>query len=128
MSLDTFTAKYRQFLSEESSSLLSISTILKNEHREDEYKFNRIESNIVDIFGQMFNISLTKVNTTSNWKKELEAAYLSFFTKIPASWHQNLKECKAHGLDEEIYIENLKIDRAEAIKHKFIALLEEENG
>lgn len=128
MSMDTFTTKYRQFLSEESSMLLSLSTVLKNEQREDEYKFNRIESNIVDIFTQMFNLSLTRVKNASNWKKELETAYLSFFTKIPASWHKNLKKCKEHGLDEEAYIETLKIDRAEAIKKKFTTLIEEENG
>ena len=126
MSLENFKKNFKMFLSNQSSTLLEESHKLKNEQRDDEYKFNRVENNIIEIFTQMFDISLKKVKDTPNWKTELEVVYLSFFDKIPSAWHTNLQKCKTFGLDEEVLIESLKINRAESLKHTFKIMLEEE--
>lgn len=126
MSYENFKEKYKSFLSNQSSTLLEESLKLKEEQRDDEYKFNRVENNIIEIFTQMFDISLKKVKDTLNWKTELEVVYLSFFEKIPTAWHTNLQNCLNHGLHEEVHIENLKINRAESLKQTFKVMLEEE--
>lgn len=126
MSLDNFKEKYKTFLLNQSSNLLAESHKLKEEQRDDEYKFNRVENNILEIFTQMFEISLKKVKATPTWKTELEIIYLSFFEKIPNAWHINLQNCITHGLDEEAHIETLKINSAESLKHTFKVMLGEE--
>ena len=126
MTLSTFKQIYKQTLADEISSLTALSEQLKLENRDDEYKFNRVENNIVEIFAQMFEISLKKIKDESNWKTELTTSYLSFFNKIPTAWHTNLEKCKVHGLEEEIFIETLKINKAETIKTMFLTLIEEE--
>ncbi len=126
MSYENFKEKYKSFLSNQSSNLLEESLKLKEEQRDDEYRFNRVENNIIEIFTQMFDISLKKVKDTLNWKTELEIVYLSFFEKIPTAWHTNLQNCINHGLHEEVHIENLKINRAESLKQTFKVMLEEE--
>lgn len=85
--------------------------------------FAQIELNIVDIFSKMFEISCKKTSSVDQWAQQLKDQYLSFFVKIPSSWKINLEECKQHGLDEEVYIETLKLDKAEAIKSQFLTLL-----
>ena len=81
--------------------------------------------NIIDIFTKMFAISCQKAASAQNWEIVLQDTYLSFFEKIPLAWHENLKKCMQHGLDEEVMIETVKLQRANAIKSMFVSMLSE---
>lgn len=125
MNQNEFVQKFKSYLNTESERLEHQVKQLKSESREDEYKFAQIELNIVDIFSKMFEISYKKISNLDQWAQPLKEHYLSYFTRIPASWKLNLEECKQHGLDDEVYIETLKLNKAESIKHHFLLLLDQ---
>jgi hypothetical protein len=125
MSFENYKSQFQHYLENEKSRLIQESQQLKAECRDDEYKFLQVELNIVDIFTKMFVISCQKAASSQNWQFTLRETYLSFFDKIPVAWLENLKKCKEHGLDDEVLIESLKLQRAEAIKSMFVAMLSE---
>lgn len=120
--------KFKSYLNSETERLEHEVKQLKSESREDEYKFAQIELNIVDIFSKMFEVSCKKTSNLDQGTQQLKETYLSFFVKIPASWKINLAECKQHGLDDEVYIETLKLDKAESIKSQFLSLLSQDQS
>lgn len=125
MTIDIFKELFQSYLQGEKKWLHDQAMQYRQELREDEAKFALIEANIVDVFDQMFAVSYKKNATQSAWQNGLKETYLGFFDKIPNNWKINLEECKAHGLDEEVFIETLKLNRADAIKEAFLKLLAE---
>jgi hypothetical protein len=79
----------------------------------DEAKLQKIRLNIVEIFYKMFNLSL------SGNPMELREKYLNFFDKITDPWHINKENALEFGNEEEVIIENLKIQEAEELKKQF---------
>lgn len=125
MTIENYKIKFQNYLENERKMLAETSLKLKEDYRDDEYKFVQVELNIIDIFTKMFAISCQKAASTQNWQSVLQETYLSFFDKIPIAWHENLKKCTEYGLEEEIMVETLKIHRAESIKATFIETLPE---
>lgn len=125
MTIENYKNLFLNYLETESKTLTHKSQQLKNECRDDEYKFAQVELNIIDIFTKMFAISCQKAASAQNWHKVLQETYLSFFDKIPLAWHENLKKCTEHGLEDEVMVETLKIQRADSIKEMFVTSLSE---
>jgi len=125
MSFGNHKGQFQNYLENEKNRLIQESQQLKSECRDDEYKFLQVELNIVDIFTKMFVISCQKAASAQNWQIALSETYLSFFEKIPMAWQENLKKCTEYGLDDEVMIESLKLQRAETIKSMFITMLSE---
>lgn len=125
MTIENYKIKFQNYLENEKKMLAEKSLILKDDYRDDEYKFVQVELNIIDIFTKMFAISCQKAASAQNWQSVLQETYLSFFDKIPMAWHENLKKCTEHGLEDEVMVETLKIQRAESIKATFIETLSE---
>ena len=125
MTIDIFKEAFQSYLHGEKKELNDRAMQYRQELREDEAKFALIEANIVDIFDQMFAVSYKKNATQSTWQDGLKETYLGFFDKIPNNWKINLEECKAHGLEEEVFIETIKLNRAETIKEAFLTMLAE---
>lgn len=125
MTIENFNNLFLNYLETESKTLTHKSKQLKDECRDDEHKFVQVELNIIDIFTKMFAISCQKAASAQNWQNALQETYLSFFDKIPMAWHDNLKKCTEHGLDDEAMVETLKIQRADSIKKAFVTSLSE---
>lgn len=125
MTIENYKIKFQNYLENEKKMLAEKSLILKDDYRDDEYKFVQVELNIIDIFTKMFAISCQKAASAQNWQSVLHETYLSFFDKIPMAWHENLKKCTEHDLEDEVMVETLKIQRAESIKATFIETLSE---
>ncbi len=125
MTIENYKTKFQVYLENEKKMLTEKSLKLKDECRDDEYKFVLVELNIIDIFTKMFAISCQKAASAQNWQTVLQESYLSFFDKIPMAWHENLKKCLEHGLDDEAMVETLKLQRAESIKTTFVETLSE---
>ena len=125
MTIENYKNLFLSYLETESKTLTHKSQQLKIECRDDEYKFVQVELNIIDIFTKMFAISCQKAASAQNWHIVLQETYLSFFDKIPLAWHENLRKCSEHGLEEEVMVETLKIQRAGSIKEMFVTSLSE---
>lgn len=106
---------------------------LMSEERRDEANLERIKMNVLDIFYKMFNVSYNYVysnlknenlrNCTEGENdsyKKLYLAYMYFFDKIPAPWHEKAKKDKEHNNTSGYIIEELKINTAEDIKKLFL--------
>ncbi|QNO15079.1 hypothetical protein HYG86_10040 [Alkalicella caledoniensis] len=99
---------------------------LLDEERQDEANFEKIKTNVYDIFEKMFNISYKNIysaknqaNTDREKYQLLEVEFLKFLEKIPAPWKQKAIKDKEHGLIEDLIIEELKISTAEEIRDLF---------
>jgi hypothetical protein len=125
MTIENYKNLFLNYLETESKTLTQKSQQLKNDYRDDEYKFIQVELNIIDIFTKMFLISFQKAASAQNWQTILKETYLSFFDKIPMAWHENLKKCSEHGLEDEVLVETLKIQRADSIKKAFVTSISE---
>ncbi len=125
MTIENYKIKFQNYLENEKKMLAEKSLKLKDDFRDDEYKFVQVELNIIDIFTKMFAISCQKAASAQDWQTSLQETYLSYFDKIPMAWHENLKKCTEHGLEDEVMVETLKIQRADSIKIAFVASLSE---
>lgn len=123
MSIQQFQNEYTGFLNSEAESLKKEALQLVSESRSDEANFAKIKLNIVEIFTQMFTVSMQKSKNAPLPYIGLSEAYLAFFEKIPASWQVNLKKCQEHQMETEAHIEILKLEMAETLKTKFITLM-----
>lgn len=93
---------------------------------DDDAMFAKIELNIVEIFEKMFQISEKKALLDQATPIEsLKNTYIEFFENIPSSWYVQLEKSKKFGNTEEAHKETLKINQANAMKSKFLDMLEE---
>lgn len=104
---------YLIFLKEKQEELKKSIEDLQNRECVDEANLEKIRLNIVEIFHKMFNASL------SGSPVALKNKYLSFFDKITKSWYINKDRALEFGKDNEVIIEDLKIQEAEELKKQF---------
>ncbi len=94
------------------------------EDSEDEAVFEAIKANICDIFHKVFIVSYNKAcrDTGAADVKlaKLSEVYLDFFFKIPAPWKEKMVKDIEHGMMEECYKEQIKLEMADSIKGLFI--------
>ena len=104
---------YLIFLKEKQEDLKKSIEDLQNRECIDEANLQKIRLNIVEIFHKMFNISF------SDSPVALKEKYLSFFDKITKPWYINKDKALEFGKENEVVIEDLKIEEAEDLKKKF---------
>ena len=104
---------YLIFLKEKQEDLKKSIQDLQYRECVDEANLQKIRLNIVEIFYKMFNISL------SDNPVVLKEKYLSFFDKITRPWYINKDKALEFGKENEVVIENLKIQEAEELKRQF---------
>lgn len=124
--MKNFEIKFKTYLSKESLRINEEIKQLEVAQCLDEARFKKVEANIVDIFTQMFAISVKKIKANEPWQNALKADYLMYFNKIPGNWAENLKKCKEHNAYEEAHIEEIKIKKAASLKKAFLDALNEE--
>lgn len=105
---------YLAYLKNKQSNIrISIEDLLKDD-RVDEANLEKIRLNIVDIFSKMFNISIT------NNYETLREKYFIHFDKITKPWLINKLKAEEFEKEQEVIIENIKIQEAEELKSKFV--------
>ena len=105
---------------------VAIKSLLEN-HCKDDATFKQVELNIIEIFEKMFEISVKKSHEDAIHPRDtLKVTFLAFFDKIPLNWHAQREKSQQFDDSPTKYIETLKIEQANAMKHKFLSLLEEE--
>lgn len=107
------TENYLALLNKKQEDLKRNIKDLQEQECADEANLQKIRLNIVEIFYKMFNISL------SDNPVELKEKYLNFFDKITDPWHINKQKALELGKEEEVIIEELKIQEAEELKNQF---------
>lgn len=105
---------------------VTIETLLEN-HCKDDATFKQVELNIIEIFEKMFEISVKKSKADATHPTDtLKVTFLAFFEKIPQNWHTQREKSRQFDDASTEYTETIKIEQANAMKHKFLSLLEEE--
>lgn len=97
--------------------------LLNQQDRRDEASFEKVRSNIYDIFHTMFLFALR----TSNQESEKAVAEI-FYQKvdaIPNNWKVSYQKAVEHGDEAKRYIEEIKLQVVEEIKEKFHQIWEE---
>jgi len=107
------TENYLDLLNKKQEDLKRNIKDLQEQECADEANLQKIRLNIVEIFHKMFNISL------SDNPVELKEKYLNFFDKITEPWYINKEKALEFGKEEEVIIEELKIQEAEELKIQF---------
>ncbi len=96
---------------------------LLEDDRADEADFEKIKSNIYDVFRTVLSASQKACG-------ENEEAVKSFFEskteQIPASWRVSLEKAQEHGDEKKICIEKIKLSVIEEIKGKFRCIWEDQ--
>lgn len=104
---------YLIFLKEKSNESKVKIEKLKKDERLDEANLEKIRLNVIEIFSKMFTIS------NSDDPKILRDKYLSFFDKITKPWYVNKEKALKFDKQNEVIIEDIKIEEAESLKSKF---------
>ena len=104
---------YTNFLNEREKDIKATILRLQREDRIDEANLEKIKLNVVGIFSKMFAIS------NNDNPKILKEKYLGFFDKITGPWHINRDKALKFKHDENVIIEEIKIQEAENLKKKF---------
>lgn len=104
---------YTNFLNEREKDIKATILRLQREDRIDEANLEKIKLNVVGIFSKMFAIS------NNDNPKILKEKYLGFFDKITGPWHINRDKALKFKNDENVIIEEIKIQEAENLKKKF---------
>lgn len=111
--IDYLTQSYLALLNKKQDDFKRNIKDLQEQECADEANLQKIRLNIVEIFYKMFNISL------SDNPVELKEKYLNFFDKITEPWHINKGKALEFGKEEDVIIEELKIQEAEELKNQF---------
>ncbi len=89
---------------------------LREEGFEDESLFEKIKSNVYEIFLQMIPVSVKK----GNFSEE----FLKFLERIPMNWYEALEKAKTSGDFEQEQFENIKIQAKVEIESLFYKVFE----
>lgn len=109
---------YTNFLNKREKDINTAILKLQREDRIDEANLEKIKLNVVGIFSKMFAISY------NDNPEILKEKYLGFFDKITGPWHINRDKALEFKDDENIIIEEIKIQEAENLKKKFEDIIE----
>lgn len=125
--MNTLLDDYRVYLTEMKETLGGQIRLLMDDKRIDETNHTKIRLNIVEIFEQMLALSEKKAASIAGesvfvYNETLKQHYLHFFDKVPTAWYDMLSKSQARGDTDKAYIEQLKIDAANALREKFEAL------
>ena len=95
-------------LNEEAKRLYSV---YKNDNRFDEAKFEKVKTNVYDIYTKMFNISVRSEDVVTSFKR--------FLSNIPKNWYESLEKAKYNNDFETEHIEQVKIETKNLIEELF---------
>lgn len=118
---------YINFLKEVMDDYSKKEEALKLDDRKDESILYKVRVNICDIFAKMVNASDKKVTAMKLTTEEEQTTafnedYLNWFVNIPASWKTNMELAKKHDDVIVAKTEEIKLETADLLRHKFLEL------
>lgn len=92
---------------------------LHSDGREDEAVFEKIRSNIYDIFRTVLSAG---VKACGEDTQALGTFFHQRLLQIPQSWEASYHRAREHGDTEKMHLEQIKLDAAHQIREKFESL------
>lgn len=89
--------------------------------RGDEAVFEKVKSNIYDIFRTVLSVG---TKTCANDPDALKSFFFLRLERIPADWVAAHEKAAAHGDTQKMHLEQLKLDTVAQIKEKFLEIWE----
>ncbi len=89
---------------------------LMADDRADEADFEKIRSNIYDVFKTVLTAAQ---KVCGDDEEAIRAFFMSKAEQIPANWTAAMEKAQAHGDEKKICIERIKLAAAEEITEKF---------
>lgn len=96
---------------------------LRADARADEANFEKIRSNIYDVFRTVARVAQEQCGQDAAALRRFFAERLE---KIPASWHASLQKAEAHRDADKAHIEHIKLDTVRDIGERFARIWEAE--
>ena len=113
---------FAKWLEEEIAACTQQQQFLTADDRKDEAVFEKIKSNVYDIFRTILSVAVKTQNGNADAVKHF---FLTKAEQIPANWAKAYQTAKEHGDVERMQLEQIKLETIEQIKAKFLAVWEE---
>lgn len=109
---NTSSAMFSAFLTEQADACRAKERELLSESRKDEANFEKIRTNIFEIFQSVWSAA----NKTSENPQEF---FLEKLEEIPVNWQTSLEKAVRYNDDGKAHIETIKLEITEEIKRAF---------
>ena len=100
----------QKFLNEQAEACKARAAALTTDNRQDEAVFEKIRSNVFEIFTAVLNAAQKQSNPADFFRRQL--------TAIPANWEAALEKAEAHGDEAKAHTERVKLDAVRAIREQ----------
>ena len=94
---------------------------LNGDGRADEAIFEKVKSNIYDVFRTVFSVA---VRTGSGNADEVKAFFVQRAEQIPAGWAAALEKAREHDDTVRMQTEQIKLDTVQEIREAFARIWE----
>ena len=98
----------QSFLIEQADACKARAAALTADNRQDEAVFEKIRSNVFEIFTAVLNAARKQPEPMDFFRRQL--------TAIPSNWEAALALAKAHGDDAKAHTEEIKLDALRTIR------------
>ena len=99
-----------KFLNEQAEACKARAAALTADNRQDEAVFEKIRSNVFEIFTAVLNAARKQSDPADFFRRQL--------TAIPANWEAALEKAEAHGDEAKAHTERIKLDAVRAIREQ----------
>lgn len=120
--MDTKINKMNVYFDRQIASCQTRSQAMAADSRQDEADFEKITSNIYEIFRTMLSVA---VSTHRDSADDVCRFFLEKLEHIPSNWSVALEKAKSHDDVEKAHIESLKLSTVEDIRKNFNEIWEE---
>ena len=100
----------QKFLNEQAEACKARAASLTADNRQDEAVFEKIRSNVFEIFTAVLNAARKQSDPVDFFRRQL--------TAIPSNWEAALEKAEAHGDEAKAHTERIKLDAVRAIREQ----------
>ena len=100
----------QSFLIEQADACKARAAALTADNRQDEAVFEKIRSNVFEIFSAVLNAARKQSDPVDFFRRQL--------TAIPANWEAALEKAEAHSDEAKAHTERIKLDAVRAIREQ----------
>lgn len=114
--------KFESWLDEQIAACKQRSKLLTEDARMDEGNFEKVRTNIYEIFKTILSVAERVCGKDDLAKKHF---FLQKAEQIPTSWTASYEKAKQNGDARKMHIESIKLDTIREIKDMFMRIWEE---
>lgn len=111
--------KFVKYLTQEKNQCMEKEQKLIAEERKDEANLCKVEANIYDIFGTLYEVALREAKKAGADEAKAEEMFLQKAKSIPANWKKSYELAKEHQDAQKILIEETKLAVVERIMEEY---------